>query len=122
MAKADAEDRTVLVVADGVEEGEKITVELAAPDDPMRCKSLVPRASRLLSNSSALVAAQSAPSAPGIASVPVKARYRISVSAWPLFPVMESPKQRVAVEIAASPTMALAPLSSPFSSPQSPKI
>lgn len=87
----------------------------------MRCRSLLPSVSRLLSNSSALVAAQFAPSAPGTASVPLKAMYRTSVSAWPLLPFIESPKQRVAVEMAASPTMAWA-LSLPFSSPQMPKI
>jgi hypothetical protein len=45
--------------------------------------------------------------------------YSTSVVSWPLSPVMDVPKQAVASEMDASPTMGLSP-SSPLVSPQMP--
>lgn len=89
-------------------------------DPPMRLMSLLPKDCRLFSNVDTLSAGQAAPLAPGTASDPGKAMYRTSVLEYPLLPFMEVPKQSVAREIEASPTMALGP-SSPLVSPQTPK-
>jgi hypothetical protein len=96
-----------------------IVVVVAPPVVLILFTSLSPSAARLSSNSSAEVASHFAPLAPGTASAPVKAMYSTSASSWPLFPLTEFPKQRVAIEMLASPMTALV-ASSPFSSPQMP--
>jgi hypothetical protein len=99
--------------------GRLVVVVVAPPVVLILFTSLSPSAARLSSNSSAEVASHFAPLAPGTASAPVKAMYSTSASSWPLFPLTELPKQRVAIEMLASPMTALG-ASSPFSSPQMP--
>lgn len=99
--------------------GRLVVVVVAPPVVLILFTSLSPSAARLSSNSSADVTSHFAPLAPGTASAPVKAMYSTSVSSWPLFPLTEFPKQRVANEMLASPMTALG-ASSPFSSPQMP--